>query len=275
MDTGTNNHGTTAALAFAACAVVYAQRIRVLKWFAPTVTGLYIYPIKSCGAIQVPSSRVTARGLEHDREFMLVDKANKFISQRTHPKMALIGCRITPSGLLEVTAPGMKPLKITLDRPARVSDSTFTVTVWGDPCEAYEVMGSMWFNEYLLGRAADEIKLVRMVDGFKRPTDPEYSRDGQAAFNDGFPLLIVSQVRRYPLPLPPAFTLSLSLSLSLTVRHRPPLLCVPPVLPGESGRRESAAGLAGDNASFPPQRRGEDRRLGGVHRRHLATHKIP
>ena len=181
------------ALFFAASSLLYAQRVRFFKWLNPTVDELFIYPIKSCGGIRLQSCRVTKRGLEHDREFMLVDRMNKFISQRTHPKMALIGCRILSAGLLEVTAPGMKPFTINLERPAIVSDRIMTVTVWGDACEAVEVIGSMWFNEYLLGRVADEIKLVRIADGFTRPTDGDYAPHGQAAFSDGYPLLIVSK----------------------------------------------------------------------------------
>jgi uncharacterized protein len=55
------------------------------------LSGLYVYPIKSCGGIAVMESNVDERGLRHDRRWMLVDEANQFISQRELPRMALIG----------------------------------------------------------------------------------------------------------------------------------------------------------------------------------------
>jgi uncharacterized protein YcbX len=47
------------------------------------VTGLNVYPIKSCGGIELDSARVMNTGLEYDRMFMLVDEKDRFISQRT------------------------------------------------------------------------------------------------------------------------------------------------------------------------------------------------
>ena len=51
------------------------------------VSGLYIYPIKSLGAISLPSSVIDEKGLKHDRRFMLIDENGKFISQRTLPRL--------------------------------------------------------------------------------------------------------------------------------------------------------------------------------------------
>jgi uncharacterized protein YcbX len=48
------------------------------------VSGLNVHPIKSCGAIEVQQARIVETGLEYDRLFMLIDKNNKFISQRNH-----------------------------------------------------------------------------------------------------------------------------------------------------------------------------------------------
>ena len=47
-----------------------------------TLTGLYIYPIKSLGGISLPEADITSRGLAYDRRWMLVDDQNNFISQR-------------------------------------------------------------------------------------------------------------------------------------------------------------------------------------------------
>ncbi|MDB5009625.1 MAG: hypothetical protein JWQ06_414, partial [Mucilaginibacter sp.] len=53
------------------------------------INELYIYPVKSLGGIKVNKAYVTDRGLEYDRRWMLVDKYNRFISQREVAQMAL------------------------------------------------------------------------------------------------------------------------------------------------------------------------------------------
>ena len=167
-------------------------------WTQPKVTAIYIYPIKSCQGIRLESCRVTKRGFEHDRSFMLIDKSNKFVSQRTFPKMALIGTNIV-GDVLQVTAPGMRPLCIDLGYAGGksvclVSDKQLECTVWGDTCDAAEVADCEWFSEFLLGTKSDEqLRLVRMTDDFKRCTDPKYAPEGQAAFGDGFPVLLLSE----------------------------------------------------------------------------------
>ncbi len=53
-----------------------------------TLSGLYVYPIKSCGGVALERTTVSATGLRHDRRWMLVDEAGEFISQRRLPRMA-------------------------------------------------------------------------------------------------------------------------------------------------------------------------------------------
>ncbi|MCY7310035.1 MAG: MOSC domain-containing protein [Chitinophagaceae bacterium] len=40
-----------------------------------TVSSIYIYPVKSLAGFSVTEAAVTAKGFEHDRRWMLVDKA--------------------------------------------------------------------------------------------------------------------------------------------------------------------------------------------------------
>lgn len=54
------------------------------------ISELWIYPIKSCKGIKVDHVDVTPRGFELDRIFMVADSNGKFVSQRSHPSMALI-----------------------------------------------------------------------------------------------------------------------------------------------------------------------------------------
>ena len=52
-----------------------------------SVKSLYIYPIKSLQGIELPSAQLFDYGFQYDRQWMLVDTDNLFISQRTVPKM--------------------------------------------------------------------------------------------------------------------------------------------------------------------------------------------
>jgi len=65
-----------------------------LKMINYNLTQINIYPIKSLGGISLQSSLVEERGLQYDRRWMLVDEQNKFITQRLHPKMALLTVEI-------------------------------------------------------------------------------------------------------------------------------------------------------------------------------------
>ena len=53
-----------------------------------TLSSIHVYPVKSLGGFGVDQARTTARGLEHDRRWMLVDAAGRFISQREEAAMA-------------------------------------------------------------------------------------------------------------------------------------------------------------------------------------------
>ena len=64
-----------------------------------TVSGLYIYPVKSLGGFSVSEAAITPTGFQHDRRWMLVDKEGIFMTQRKHPEMALLQTAITTDGL--------------------------------------------------------------------------------------------------------------------------------------------------------------------------------
>lgn len=70
--------------------VLTAQKLSVKKDKHVTISQLWIYPIKSCRGIRVNRAEVTPRGFALDRIFMVVDSNGKFISQRSHPTLALV-----------------------------------------------------------------------------------------------------------------------------------------------------------------------------------------
>ena len=151
-----------------------------------TVSALYVYPIKAMRGTALPDAHVERRGIRHDRRWMLVDDAGKFLSQREHAKLALVDVRVEANGLL-VQAPGHASLEI----PFRASGRRRTVTIWSSSCEAVSVSteAARYFSDYL-GAPCD---LVHMPDTTERVASLKYGRPTDlVGFADGFALLLAS-----------------------------------------------------------------------------------
>jgi uncharacterized protein YcbX len=154
------------------------------------LSALFVYPIKSCRGTALPAAELTAAGLRHDREWLVVTPEGRFLTQREIPRLACIVPSVTTDALW-VEAPGMPPLAVPLADAA--SRPTLEVTVWRDRCLARDEGpdAARWFSE-ALGRP---VRLVRFDPARRRSTDPEWSRglDGESRFSDGYPLLVLSQ----------------------------------------------------------------------------------
>ncbi len=157
-----------------------------------TLTGLYIYPIKSAAGIAVDSAQVEARGFQGDRRWLLVNEANRFMTQRQFPKMALITVRIKPKGLT-VEAPGMSPLQIPhLPALPPLERELVRVQIWRDICQAIPLgpESQQWFSEFL----QVPCQLVYMPDQSDRPVrDYPPNPQQQVSFADSFPFLLISE----------------------------------------------------------------------------------
>jgi uncharacterized protein YcbX len=105
----------------------------------PVLAELNLYPIKSCAGIALRAATLTAAGLAtdmfSDREWMVVDANGEFLTQREHPKMALIKPLIKRNAL-SVRAPGMPILKVPLWLPEDAEPLIVNVRVWNDTVEA-------------------------------------------------------------------------------------------------------------------------------------------
>lgn len=152
------------------------------------LTALNIYPIKSARGISLDASEVDGFGLRYDRRWMVVDENGVFLSQRNHPRMALLEPTIA-DGLLTIEAPVMPPLKTSLNPAAAVST---TVTVWDDVCSATWLgeRAAEWFTEFL----GTTCRLVHMPDDAVRPANPAFAPAvARVSFADGFPFLLISE----------------------------------------------------------------------------------
>ncbi len=177
-----------------------------------TVSALHVYPIKGCRGISLRAAVVGARGLEHDRRWMLADaETGTFLSQRTHPRMATFAVAVADDGALTVACPDAdtgaeRVLSLPFQADAQLSRRP--VRVWSFAGDALDCGDpSAAFFGRLLGA---DVRLVRVPDDFPRRVKPEYAvtpEDG-AGFADAFPLLLCAEPsladlnRRLAAPLP-------------------------------------------------------------------------
>ena len=157
------------------------------------LTGLVVYPVKSARGIALTQSLVTQHGLTHDREWMVVDEAGRFVTQRQTPRMALIETALTDDAL-ELQAPGMEPLRVARFRASGSPfEPTIPVTVWRHATEALDEgdRAAAWFSEFLESRA----RLVRWDPTRRRLSSKEWtgSREAENYFSDGYPFLVASE----------------------------------------------------------------------------------
>jgi hypothetical protein len=152
-----------------------------------TLQAMYLHPVKSCAGIAVDEALVIETGLEFDRAWMVVDDYGEFLSQRELPRMALVAPTLRTNDLV-LRAPGMLALHLSLD----AVEAPCRVRVWDDEVRAYDMgdVAAQWFTDFL-GRKA---RLVRFDPEHKRLSQPRWSGgvEAQAAFSDGFALLVVS-----------------------------------------------------------------------------------
>jgi uncharacterized protein len=152
-----------------------------------TVTGLFVYPIKACGAVALNTVTLHAHGLEGDRRYMLVDADGGFLSQRTHPDLARVRCSLGEEAI-GAAVPDRPPLHL----PRRFTGSQrLQVTIWRDVVQAcVHAEGSAWFSALV----SQAVALVYLPDEDLRPVNPERARpEDRVAFADGYPLLLTSE----------------------------------------------------------------------------------
>ncbi|QRV80349.1 importin-9 [Ceratobasidium sp. AG-Ba] len=171
------------------------------------ITKLLIHPIKSCRGISVSESRYDPKGLQFDRQYLIVDTtSHKCITAREIPKMILVETAIeSDDTLLRVSFPKesqiesfttpLIPNSATLESWEMISD----VEIWLDTgLNAYIAQSSSPTGpspssllSSFLGR---DVLLV--LKGPKRravvPTSTHPDLDADVRFQDGFPLLLAT-----------------------------------------------------------------------------------
>jgi len=152
-----------------------------------SIAELFVHPIKSCARVAAQQALVTETGLEWDRQWMVVDPAGEFVSQRELPRLALVRPTLRANDLV-LRAPGMLALHLALD----AIESETRVRVWNDELDAGDMgdLAAQWFSDFL-GRP---LRLARFDPEVQRVSDPRWTGPSRAltAFADAFSLLVVS-----------------------------------------------------------------------------------
>jgi len=151
----------------------------------PQISELSIYPLKSAKGVNVDNLDISPRGPAFDRNWMVVNTKNRFVTQRQQPSMCLIETKLIGEQLI-INAPNMPTLKVRHEQEKRC------VQVWGDQVNAYDCGGdaSAWLSEFL----GIDCRLVNMPADYHRLVDTDYANKQETvSFADGFPSLIISQ----------------------------------------------------------------------------------
>lgn len=151
------------------------------------VSGLSIYPVKSCSGINIATSKVEAFGLTGDRRWMVIDEQGVMLTQRKFSSMCLIKVETSNNGLVLKHS-----RKQTLNIEVPSADKQVLVKVWKDQCLSYDAgdEAANWLSEVL----DTHCRLVYFPDDGFRQVDLDFAEQGdKTAFSDGFPLLLISQ----------------------------------------------------------------------------------
>lgn len=155
-----------------------------------SLTGLHLYPVKSLRGCSVPTASVDSLGLIGDRRFLVVDETGRFLTQRTHPRMALIATALDATHLT-LSLPSSSSIRI-----SRAPDPTAplrTVSVWKSENLRAEDCGepvAAFLSDFLSVRC----RLVRIGSAFTRPMLKASARPGDTVtFADAYPLLVISE----------------------------------------------------------------------------------
>ena len=156
------------------------------------ISRLLLYPVKGCRGVSLRSVRLASTGLEFDgigdREWVIVDDHDEFLSQRELPRMALVETALAGS-CLRLSAPGMLKLEV----PFASEGDVVRISVWDDEIDAVTQgdVADRWFTDFL-GRPA---RLMRFDPLARRISKRKYTGATEAPykFADAFALLVASE----------------------------------------------------------------------------------
>jgi uncharacterized protein YcbX len=158
------------------------------------ISQLFIYPVKSLRGFSVQTATLTPQGLQYDRQWMIINENNTFVTQRKMPHMVLIHTRIEKNRLvLSVPSkPQLPPL--TIDMLSPPTSPAIEATVWKDTCSVIDEgkTASDWLHR-ALGNTKHTLRLVRMATVPRPQSQPHLlGKHTHTYFADAAPFLITN-----------------------------------------------------------------------------------
>ncbi len=153
-----------------------------------TLAGLFIHPVKSAAGMACGSARLGPYGLEHDREWLVVDQNGRFVTQREEARLALLATAIDDGALRLANPQGPGP-SLDLQHEGAVRE----VQVWRSVCAAFDAGDEV--AQFLSGWLGRPLRLVRFDRRRARLANHDWTggRDVPTLFPDGYPLLVLSE----------------------------------------------------------------------------------
>ncbi|HMA13076.1 MAG TPA: MOSC N-terminal beta barrel domain-containing protein [Steroidobacteraceae bacterium] len=153
-----------------------------------TLARLFIYPVKSAAGIECDRVELGPQGFRHDREWMIVDPAGRFVTQREEGRLALLATAIE-GGRLRLSIPSGQSICVALDH----GGESVAVRVWSANCRAFDAGREA--TQLLSGFLGRPLRLVRFDTAQPRFADSRWTAGREVAtlFADGYPLLVLSQ----------------------------------------------------------------------------------
>jgi uncharacterized protein YcbX len=138
----------------------------------------------------VQSALVDRDGIVGDRRFMVVDPSGVFMTQRTHPRMALIGAFLEADRLV-LRCSGLAELWV--HRAPDAAAPLMRVRIWGSDGLQAEDCGKAP-SEWLAAAIGAPCRLVRIGPAFRRAVKGALPGSvDTVAFADGYPFLLTSE----------------------------------------------------------------------------------
>ena len=156
------------------------------------VTGLYVYPIKSCKGVFLKNLHITSRGPKWDRNWILIDSDGKFISQRNFPSLSQIEVEIKEE---QLRFGNSEVGHYQIDFEAQSSALKQHFKIWEKECYGVEadLRASEWFSSFLRTKCKLISSFESNFDSFSRLSSEKRMHRAKLVYADGYPLLLISE----------------------------------------------------------------------------------
>ena len=131
----------------------------------PRVTGLNVYPIKSCKALSKTEMEFDTYGVVGDRRFMLMDLNGRLLAQRQYPVMATVTANFVVESERQFLCASAPSISRELKFEPILEGPRIDAILWNSHIRVVDQgeIPAKWFSE-LLGCKSTHIRLVASAD---------------------------------------------------------------------------------------------------------------